>query len=164
MRQVYQSIRTIPNFPAKGILYRDIQPILKDNELFRQSIAAMHDLVDEVPEYWIGIESRGFIFASALSVKYGGGLVLVRKKGKLPPANKLISEDYGLEYGKDTLQIESGHTGKAILVDDIYATGGTLKAAGHLATRAGYTVAGSLCFLNINIVEPPKDLLSLFTD
>ena len=163
MKKLYSSIANVPDFPIPGIIYRDIQPILKDQKLFKESIKSMYDLVPELPDYWVGVEARGFIFASALSVMFGGGLVLVRKKGKLPNKN-LISKPYGLEYGSGTLEIEGDQKGTCIIVDDIFATGGTIKAAGEIASEAGFDVLSKLCFLNINIAESPKDLISLFND
>ena len=92
-------IDTIPDFPKEGILYRDIQPLLANDKIFKQAISDMAQLV-KLPDYWVAIESRGFLFASALSVLHGGGVKLIRKKGKLPNSN-LVSKAYGLEYGED---------------------------------------------------------------
>ena len=90
----------------------------------------MWDLV-ETPDYWVGIDSRGFIFATALNSMTVNmcGLKLIRKKGKLPPP--IISEEYELEYGTDTLEMKQGK-GSVVIVDDVYATGGTMKAAENL--------------------------------
>lgn len=144
-------IESVPDFPKEGILYRDIQPLLEDNVAFSMAIAEMGKLIDKVPEYWVGIESRGFIFASALSFFYGGGVKLIRKSGKLPNKN-LKRVNYSLEYGIDTIEMKSG-SGSVVLVDDIYATGGTMKASEELSKICGYDTIGKICLLDIGIVE-----------
>ena len=111
-----------------------------------------------IPDYWIGIESRGFIFASALSMHYGGGLVLCRKKGKLPPPK--IALDYQLEYGTDTLEIKPGQ-GNAVIVDDVLATGGTMNAAEQLASNAGYTVTDKLVLINLKFLNSDTSVKSI---
>ena len=115
------------------------------------------------PVFWIGIESRGFLFASALSIKFGGGLKMIRKKGKLPGDN-LLSVDYSLEYGKDTIQIEkSNEKVNVVIVDDIFATGGTLSASEKLCDLANYNVTDLLTFIDLNIIESkPQKLKSLY--
>ena len=89
-------IQNISDFPIKGIQYKDIQPLLADTRVFENVIEDMGDLV-EIPNYWVGIESRGFLFASALAFHFGGGVRMIRKKGKLPN-KQLFSVSYGLEY------------------------------------------------------------------
>ena len=111
------------------------------------------------PEYWVGIESRGFVFASALAMEFGGGILLCRKRNKLPPP--VVSVDYELEYGHDRLEVNPG-TGKVVLVDDVLATGGTLLAAESLLIKAGYTVLDRIVLINIkslNSVPQVKSLL-----
>lgn len=146
-------IDTIPDFPKEGILYRDIQPLLANDKVFKQAISDMAQLV-KLPDYWVGIESRGFLFASALSLSFGGGIKLIRKKGKLPNS-KLISQSYGLEYGKDVLEmaVEESSPKTAVLVDDVLATGGTLQAATLLCEQAGVKVIDKLCLLDIGLVR-----------
>lgn len=146
-------IDTIPDFPKEGILYRDIQPLLANDKIFKQAISDMAQLV-KLPDYWVGIESRGFLFASALSLSFGGGIKLIRKQGKLPNS-KLISQAYGLEYGKDVLEmaVEESSPKTAVLVDDILATGGTLQAASLLCEQAGVKVIDKLCLLDIGLVR-----------
>ena len=152
LNMIYKDyIESIQDFPKEGILYRDIQPLLENNEAFTLAIAEMGKLIDEVPDYWVGIESRGFIFASALSFLYGGGVKLIRKSGKLPNEN-LKRVNYSLEYGIDTIEMKSG-TGSVVLVDDIYATGGTMKASEELSKICGYDTIGKICLLDIGIVE-----------
>ena len=147
----------VPNFPIKGVNFKDISPLLADQETFRSAIVEMGDLVGKVPDYWIGIDARGFIFASALAVYFGGGVVMCRKKGKLPPP--VVSESYSLEYDVATLEMKGGHFGKsAVIVDDVLATGGTLRAVNHLAEKAGYDVKDNLVLIDLKYVPTVVDL------
>jgi len=107
-----------------------------------------------IPDYWVGIDARGFIFASALSMYYGGGLVLCRKKHKLPyPKNW---QSYNLEYGTATLEMRDGE-GEVVIVDDVLATGGTLQAANWLAETSGYTVVDNIVLMDLEYV--PRDTI-----
>ena len=145
-------IKEVPDFPIKGILYKDIQPLLADPHAFKTAIVNMKQLTNFVGvDYWVGIESRGFIFASALADHSYSGFKMIRKAGKLPP-NNLVSIEYGLESGRDTIDMEKG-TGKVIIVDDVYATGGTMTASKLLCEMAGYTVIDTVCLLDIGLVK-----------
>ena len=144
-------IKSIPDFPKEGIMYRDIQPLLSDNTVFNYAIRNMLYGLKKIPEYFVGIEARGFIFASGMSVLSGAGFKMIRKAGKLPP-NDLNSIEYGLEYGRDEMQIEKG-SGQIVLVDDIYATGGTMAAAEILAETSGYEVIQKVCLLDIGLIK-----------
>lgn len=145
-------IRDVPDFPKEGILYRDIQPLLENQDAFFDAVLGMAELV-EIPQYWVGIESRGFIFASALSMQYGGGIKLIRKAGKLPNTlNTLHTLEYELEYGSDIIEMQGGW-GDVIIVDDVLATGGTIRAAERLCTNAGYQVIDTLCLLDIGLMK-----------
>ena len=144
----------VPNFPIKGVNFKDISPLLADQETFRSAIAEMGDLVGKVPDYWIGIDARGFIFASALAVYFGGGVVMCRKKGKLPPP--VVSESYTLEYDTATLEMKEG-SGTAVIVDDVLATGGTLRAVNHLAKKSGYDVKDNLVLIDLKYVPTVVD-------
>ena len=135
----------VPNFPVEGVNFKDISPLLADIEVFEKCIEDMGNMV-EIPDYWIGIDARGFIFASALSIYFGGGIVMCRKKGKLPPT--VFSHSYGTEYSEDTIQIKQG-SGTAVIVDDVLATGGTLQAANYLAGTAGYDVIDNLVLIDL---------------
>ena len=95
-------ITEVPDFPIEGVNFKDISPLLAIEEVFDECIEGMGDMV-EIPDYWIGIDARGFIFASALSVYFGGGVVMCRKKGKLPPPT--ASHKYKTEYSEDELEI-----------------------------------------------------------
>ena len=152
-------IANIEDFPSPGILYRDIQPLLADNHAFTSAIDDIVELTDQKPDYWVGIESRGFIIAAALAARHGGGIRLIRKKGKLPNAN-LVQLSYELEYGSDTIEMtpampDEGATAgpSVILVDDVYATGGTLNASADLCSKAGFKVLDKLCLLDIGLVQ-----------
>jgi len=143
-------IREVPDFPKKGINYKDIQPLLADDNAFFDALYDLGELVDiEKVDYFVGIESRGFIFASALAAMNMKGFKMIRKTGKLPPAN-LVSIEYGLEYGRDTIEIEKGF-GNVVIVDDVFATGGTMTAAEMICELAGYQVVDSICLLDIGI-------------
>ena len=161
-------IRDVPDFPKKGILFKDITPLLQDREALRH---AMERLAGEFKGRGIskvvGIESRGYIFAPAIALSLGAGFVPVRKPGKLPW--KTAGEDYALEYGKDRLEIhtdalERGE--KVLIVDDLLATGGTASATRRLAERLGAEVVGAgflveLGFLNGRSRLPGIDVVSL---
>ena len=138
-------ITEVPDFPVEGVNFKDISPLLANEEVFDNCIEDMGEMV-EIPDYWIGIDARGFIFASALSIYFGGGIVMCRKAGKLPPT--VFSHSYGTEYSEDTIQIKRG-SGTAIIVDDVLATGGTLQAVNHLAEMAGYDVIDNLVLIDL---------------
>jgi adenine phosphoribosyltransferase len=157
LNQIKNSITDIPDFPKPGIVFKDIQPILKDSNLFFHVISGMSRLT-KLPDYYIGIESRGFLFATALAMRSKIGIKLMRKKGKLPPP--VISTSYQLEYGNDTLEIQPG-SGSVVIVDDIYATGGTMAAAVELCQNAGYDVIGKLVFIDLTSLHPLTDVKSL---
>jgi len=135
---VKEKIRSVPNFPKEGILFRDITTAIKDKDTLRMIVDFLTEsLKGEKVDYVVGIESRGFIFGSALAYSLGAGLVLIRKPGKLPA--KTISQSYDLEYGSDEIQmhedsIEPG--AKVVVVDDLLATGGTIGAAIKLLQKA----------------------------
>ena len=150
-------IKEVPDFPKEGILYRDIQPLLQDSVAFYDAIYAMGELIDmEKVDYFVGIESRGFIFAAALAAINLKGFKMIRKAGKLPDRGAaLCRTEYDLEYGSDVIEMESGW-GNVVLVDDVYATGGTMKAAEELADFAGYQILDSICLLDIGIVKEHK--------
>ena len=139
-------ITEVPDFPKKGISFKDISPLLANSDMFEKCIDEMGWLVSKIPDYWIGIDARGFLFASAFSVMHGGGIVMCRKAGKLPPT--VFSHSYKTEYGEDTIQIKQG-SGTAIIVDDVLATGGTLQATNYLAETAGYEVIDNLVLIDL---------------
>lgn len=152
--EIKQFIKEVPNHPKEGILFRDIQPLLEQPQAFEDAIQSMVDLIhrpfDEI-DYFVGIESRGFIFATAMAWITNSGFKMIRKAGKLPPTN-LETISYDTEYSTDTIQMERGW-GNVIIVDDVLATGGTIKAAETLATNAGYQVIDSICLMDIGILK-----------
>lgn len=148
----------VPDFPKPGIFFRDISPLIANPTAFKEAIHQLDILAREY-EYThiLGIESRGFIFGSALALHAHKGLALARKPNKLPLATH--RESYGLEYGTDSLEIQQSTLpkgAKVLLLDDVLATGGTLVAADKLIRSAGFEVAGSLTLLEIEILNGRK--------
>ena len=143
-------IRTIPDFPKKGIMFKDITTLLNNSKAFRELIDFLKDRYkDKNIDFVAGIESRGFIFGSALAYALGSGFVPIRKKGKLPYTT--ISEKYALEYGFDEVEIHIDafrdiKNPKVLLIDDLIATGGTASAAVNLIKKVGAEVVEA-CFI-----------------
>jgi len=148
-------INEVSDFPIPGVSFKDVSPLLSSSH-FPRIINIMRGMV-ESPDYWVGIDARGFIFASALATKTGG-LIMCRKKGKLPPP--VVNETYSLEYGEDTLEIQPG-TGTVVIVDDVYATGGTMNAVEQLCIKAGYTVIDKLVLIDLQFLHEPTNVKSL---
>ena len=144
MDDLKQLIREVPNFPKPGILFYDITTLLKDKEGLHQVIDRMTELIAPLkPDYVLGIEARGFIFAPAVAYKLGAGFVPVRKPKKLPGATERIT--YDLEYGTDTLEVHKGAIpsgARVVIADDLLATGGTSQAAVQLVEKIGGKVVG----------------------
>ncbi len=139
-----QKIRDIPDFPKKGIIFKDITPLLADGKAFRTAIDQIAERFhDRHIDLVVGVEARGFIIAAALAYRLHAGTTLIRKPGKLP--YKTHRTTYALEYGDDTLEIHQDAVlpGQRILMaDDLLATGGTMTAAVDLITRLGGNVVG----------------------
>lgn len=137
-------IRDIPDFPKKGIIFKDITTLLKDGPAFREAVDKISDEYrDKNIDVVLSIEARGFIFGAAVAYKLGVGLVPVRKKGKLP--HKTHGITYDLEYGTDTLEIHQDALKKGsrvLIVDDLLATGGTVQAVSSLVKKMGGEIAG----------------------
>ena len=145
-------ITEIPNFPIDGVGFKDLSPLLSDKKMFRSAVIDMGNLVNK-PDYWIGIESRGFVFASALAMHFGGGVVCARKEGKTPTAKHTVS--YDLEYGSATLEmahVEHLDSSRTVIVDDVLATGGTLQATNQLAKEVGYEIIDNLVLVDLSFV------------
>ncbi|MEL1265769.1 adenine phosphoribosyltransferase [Pseudoxanthomonas putridarboris] len=148
-------IRDVPDFPQPGILFKDITPVLADA---RGLAGAIADLAlpwrDAELDAVVGVEARGFILGAALAHELGVGFVPVRKPGKLPAHT--LALDYGLEYGRDRLEIHADALppdARVIVVDDVLATGGTLKAAIHLVEQQGAQVAGASVLVELAFLE-----------
>jgi adenine phosphoribosyltransferase len=139
MDEIRARIRDVPDFPQKGIVFKDITPVLGDPALFRRVIDAFvgrwkGERIDKV----VAIESRGFIFGAPIAYALGAGFTIVRKPGKLPW--QVIREAYSLEYGENVLELHVDAVGprdRVLVVDDVLATGGTADAVGRLVTRQG---------------------------
>ncbi len=136
------AIRKVPDFPKKGILFYDVTGILAKPEAFAYCIDAMADLYTSASINAVAaIEARGFLFAAPLAIRLSLPIILIRKKGKLP--NKTLRKSFALEYGEDSIEVQPidvPKNGKILLIDDLIATGGTLKAAAELIAEAGGTV------------------------
>ena len=141
-------IRDVPDFPKKGILFRDMSPLLRQH--FGSAIEQMAALYTQAEWQGIdligGIESRGFILAAGLAAIRHKGFVKIRKSGKLP--GPVVKRGYGLEYGEDALEMQYG-SGRMLIIDDVLATGGTLAAAAELAQESGHEVCGFSCLINL---------------
>ena len=144
----------VPDFPIEGISFKDVSPLLADADIFSGVIENMGKLLSKLPDCWIGIEARGFLFASALAYKYGGGIVMCRKAGKLPPP--VVRKRYQLEYGTEWIEMKEGN-GIAIIVDDVLASGGTLQATNQLSKTTGYDVIDNLVLIDLQYVPRVED-------
>lgn len=155
-----EKIAEYPNFPKKGILFRDFSPILKDP-------SALSLIVDEFLKHFhpkdidlfAGIESRGFILASILASKYNKGMMMIRKAGKLP--GKTVKLSYTIEYGKDTIEIQKDivKEGQRILIcDDLLATGGTAKASAKLIEKVGGKITGFAFLIELTDLNGMKGI------
>ncbi len=158
-------IRDIPDFPKKGIIFRDITTLLSDAEGLRYTIDTLSQKcqeIDLIPDYVVGMESRGFLFGVLLAYNLNAGFIPVRKPGKLPAAVHKI--DYDLEYGTDSLEIHqdalaSHH--KVLIVDDLIATGGTAKATADLLEKLGCDVIGFAFVIELAALKGREKLPNL---
>ncbi len=142
-------VREIPDYPIAGVRFQDLTPVLADAAAFSSIIDALIPLTKDIDQI-VGIEARGFIFAAALARATNCGFVPIRKAGKLPYLT--YSQQYGLEYGEDTLEIHQDAIGvgvRALIIDDVLATGGTACAALKLIERSGGTTAAIATVLEI---------------
>jgi adenine phosphoribosyltransferase len=153
-------IRDVPDFPKKGIIFKDITTLLQDGEAFRLALNRMlkkylDDKIDKV----VGIEARGFIFGGVLAYKLGCGFVPARKPGKLPYST--IREEYTLEYGTNSLEIHDDSIAagdRVLIVDDLLATGGTALAAARLTEKLGGEVAGIEFLIELGFLQGREKL------
>jgi len=163
-------IRSIPDFPIPGILFRDVTPLLKDKDGFRAAIDMIAGAYkDARVDYVVAIEARGYIFGAPVAYKLGAGFIPVRKPGKLPFDK--INVDYELEYGTNTLEMHAdalANGERVLVVDDLLATGGTAAATGQLLNTLGAQVVGfafliELIGLNGRAKLPGIDVRSFIT-
>ncbi len=160
LQLVKDKIRNIKDFPIEGIVFRDITTAIKDKDALREMINFLTEkFINKGIDYVAVVESRGFIFGSALAYNIGAGCILVRKPGKLPA--ETISEEYSLEYGTDKLEIhkdaiEKGK--KVIVIDDLLATGGTVNAACKLLRKAGADVLAAAFIIELTDLNGRKNL------
>jgi adenine phosphoribosyltransferase len=161
-------VRDIPDYPQRGVVFKDITPLLADGPAFSaviDALAAVYGPVDKVA----GIEARGFIFAAPVACRLGAGFVPIRKKGKLP--GPTFAQDYDLEYGTATIEVLTDAfepTERVLVIDDVLATGGTARATVDLVQRTGAQVAGlavllELSFLNGRAKLPDLAVSALLT-
>jgi adenine phosphoribosyltransferase len=149
------AIRDVPDFPKKGIVFKDITTLLKEPRLFREAMDLFTDLCQRArPDKVVAIESRGFILGAVLADRLGAGFVPVRKKGKLPGGK--IAHTYDLEYGTDCLEIHEDALQKGertLVVDDVIATGGTAAATGQLVGRLGAELTGYAFLVELTFLK-----------
>lgn len=156
MKSYQKLIRDVADFPIPGVMFRDVTPLLQDAAAFKQVTEDFGKLInlDEV-DVFVGIESRGFIFATALAAHFNKGFLPLRKAGKLPPPT--IKESYKLEYGEATLEISPTQKPlRVVICDDVLATGGTLKASISLCEKAGYKISDVLVLINLTFLNDMK--------
>ncbi len=147
------ALRDVPDFPKPGVLFKDIAPLLADGELFEAVVAGLAATIeDDDVDLVAGVEARGFVFAGALAVELGCGVVPVRKAGKLPPPT--VSRSYDLEYGSAEIEVPVGLLDgrRVLLVDDVLATGGTARATCDLVAAAGGEVVGVAVLMDLSFL------------
>lgn len=149
-------IRDVPDFPIQGVLFRDVSPLLQDAQAFAGVAADFAKMINmQNVDLFVGIESRGFIFAAQLASKFNKGFLPLRKAGKLPPP--VLKNSYKLEYGEATLELApAAKPARVVICDDVLATGGTLKASIDLCERAGYHIEDILVLINLKFLNEMK--------
>lgn len=163
MQSIKNKIRNIPDFPKKGIMFRDITTAIKDPAAFREIVDYFYNVYkDQEIDYIAAIESRGYIFGAPLAYKLNVGLVIIRKPGKLPAEVEKI--EYDLEYGTDSLEvhkdaIEEGK--KVLIIDDLLATGGTVCAACKLIEKIGGVISGMAFLIELSELKGREKLPAL---
>jgi len=169
-KRLYDAIRDVPDFPSKGIVFKDITPLLLKPALLEMAVRLLAEPVRDLEiDRVLAIESRGFIFGAPLAMRLGAGLALARKAGKLPWKTRRV--EYTLEYGTDVLEVHTDgiDAGQRVLVvDDLLATGGTARAAAQVVSDAGAELVGfsfviELAFLKGRERLPAAPIFSLLT-
>lgn len=153
-------IRGVPDFPKPGILFYDIGTLLAHGPAWQETVAQFLPVIRaESPQFLIAIESRGFLVAAPLAAQLGLGLVMIRKKGKLP--GQTVAHSYDLEYGSDTIEIQEGILSpgaRAVLIDDLLATGGTASAALALSRKMGANVTRAAFIIELSFLSGREKL------
>ena len=162
MERLKKYITEINDFPKEGIIFKDINPIYKEPKIWKELMLPLQNLIStKKPDYIAGIESRGFISASALAFKLEIGLITIRKPNKLP--GEVIGINYQLEYGSDRLEIQKDlikEKSNILVIDDLLATGGTASAAGKLIREAGGNLIGYGFLIELTDLEGRNNLFS----
>ena len=157
---IQDHIRQIPNFPKPGILFYDISTLLAHPKAWAATVDQLAEQIKpHKPDLLAGIESRGFLTAAPLALKLGCGFIMLRKKGKLP--GQTIRYTYDLEYGSDTIEVQADAIAKGqrvVVLDDLLATGGTMRAAIELVRKVGGTVPACACIIELNFLNGRKHL------
>lgn len=157
---IKSKIREIPDWPKKGISFKDITPLLQDSRAFRRAINEMaRPYLNRKIDKIVGIDARGFILAAALAYKLKSGLAIVRKKGKLP--SKTVSKSYALEYASNTIEMHQDTilpNEKVLLIDDVLATGGTMKATIDLVKKLKGNIIGIDFLIELTYLDGRKKL------
>ena len=155
-----EHIRGIPDFPIPGILFYDISTLIGNPQAWSYALDELEKIVSEwKPDVLAGIESRGFLLSAALSDRMGIPMTMIRKKGKLP--GEVISHEYDLEYGTDTIEIQSDAIRpgqRVVILDDLLATGGTLIASGDLLNRVGADIIGCAVIVELDFLKGKEKL------
>ncbi len=160
MNHLKRHIVETQDFPEPGILFRDFSPLLRDH--LSETLDAVDALLS--PAEWArvdligGVDARGFVLGAGIAARRRLGFIPIRKAGKLPPP--VQQRSYALEYGMATLEMHPGH-GRIVLVDDVYATGGTLKAAADLCVQAGHTVVALIVLADLRLKGAPPTINGL---
>ena len=165
IKQLQQQIRTIPDFPIEGIMFRDITPLLNTGEYLNKVTDMFVQICNHnnwAPDYIVGPEARGFIFGPMLAAELGAGFIPVRKPGKLPSST--IKIEYSLEYGSNILEMHDDAMppgAKIIIIDDLLATGGTVDACVKLCQQQGAEVIGNLFVIELEGLGAREKLLPI---
>lgn len=158
--ELINAIRDIPDFPAPGVIFKDITTLIKDGRLFRETVDLMaQEFADRKIDLVVCIEARGFIFGSALAYVLGAGVILVRKEGKLPHRTRKMS--YSLEYGSATVEIHEDAISpgsRVLIVDDLLATGGTLAATVDLVRGLGGKIEAAAVLIELDFLKGREKL------
>jgi adenine phosphoribosyltransferase len=163
---LHSLIHNCPDFPRQGILFRDINPVFRSNAALNYISEKFYCRFRKFKiDYIVGIESRGFIIATALALKFGKGMIMIRKAGKLP--GKTIKKSYDIEYGSAVMEIQKdavNHDQRILIADDLIATGGTAIAAARLVEESGGKVAGFAIVIELTALDGANKLRKMGYD